>query len=147
MSTPRHRVVILGGTGAMGRITARDFERTAGGTLEVVIADRIAPAKEAAAGAGFVAVDVTDPASLQRALDGAFAVIASLPYRFNLQAMHGALAVRAHYVDLGGLFHITREQMKLARDFERYARTVLAFIRLAMIRLMLKRLTRPSICS
>lgn len=36
---------------------------------------------------------------------------------------------------------------RLARDFERYARTVVAFIRLAMIRLMLKRLTRPSLCS
>ena len=34
---------------------------------------------------------------------------------------------------------------RLTRDFERYARTVVAFIRLAMIRLMLRRLTaRPS---
>ncbi len=33
---------------------------------------------------------------------------------------------------------------RLARDFERYARTVEAFVRLAMIRLMLKRLTRPA---
>jgi transposase len=31
---------------------------------------------------------------------------------------------------------------ELARDYERYARTVAAFIRLAMIRLMLRRLTR-----
>jgi transposase len=36
---------------------------------------------------------------------------------------------------------------RLARDFERYARTVAAFVRLAMIRVMLKRLTRPSLCS
>jgi len=36
---------------------------------------------------------------------------------------------------------------RLARDFERYARTVAAFVRLAMIRLMLKRLTRPNPCS
>jgi transposase len=36
---------------------------------------------------------------------------------------------------------------RLARDFERYARTVAAFVRLAMIRIMLKRLTRPSPCS
>jgi transposase len=36
---------------------------------------------------------------------------------------------------------------RLARDFERYATTVAAFVRLAMIRLMLKRLTRPSPCS
>ena len=32
---------------------------------------------------------------------------------------------------------------RLARDFERYARTVAAFVRLAMIRIMLRRLTRP----
>jgi hypothetical protein len=30
------------------------------------------------------------------------------------------------------------------RDFERYDTTVAAFVRLAMIRLMLKRLTKPS---
>lgn len=36
---------------------------------------------------------------------------------------------------------------RLARDFERYARTGAAFIRLAMIRIMLRRLTRPIPCS
>jgi transposase len=33
---------------------------------------------------------------------------------------------------------------RLARDFERYARTVAAFFRLAMIRIMLCRLTRTN---
>ena len=33
---------------------------------------------------------------------------------------------------------------RLARDFERYAHTVAAFIRLAMIRIMLRRLTRTT---
>jgi transposase len=36
---------------------------------------------------------------------------------------------------------------RLTRDFERYATTVAAFVRLAMIRIMLKRLTKPSLCS
>ena len=36
---------------------------------------------------------------------------------------------------------------RLARDFERYASTVVSFIRLAMIRLMLRRLTRPASAS
>jgi transposase len=36
---------------------------------------------------------------------------------------------------------------RLARDFERYARTVAAFVRLAMIKLMLRRLTKPAHCS
>lgn len=34
---------------------------------------------------------------------------------------------------------------RLARDFERYAATVAAFVRLAMIRIMLKRLTKPTV--
>lgn len=44
----------------------------------------------------------------------------------------------------GGLDVETR---RLARDYERYDTTVAAFVRLAMIRIMLKRLTRPSPCS
>ena len=35
---------------------------------------------------------------------------------------------------------------RLARDYERYARTVTAFIRLAMVRLTLRRLTRSTAC-
>ena len=34
----------------------------------------------------------------------------------------------------------------LVRDFERYARTTVAFVRLAMIRIMLRRLTPPTPC-
>jgi transposase len=36
---------------------------------------------------------------------------------------------------------------RLARDFERYARSAAAFVRLAMIRIMLRRLTSPARCS
>jgi transposase len=36
---------------------------------------------------------------------------------------------------------------RLARDFERYSRSVVAWIRLAMIRIMLRRLARPTHCS
>ncbi len=36
---------------------------------------------------------------------------------------------------------------RLARDFERYAQSTAAFIRLAMIRIMLRRLTRPTLWS
>ena len=35
---------------------------------------------------------------------------------------------------------------RLVRDFERYARIVVAFVRLAMIRIMLRRLTPPTPC-
>jgi hypothetical protein len=35
----------------------------------------------------------------------------------------------------------------VARDFERYAKTAAAFIRLVMIRIMLRRLTRSTTCA
>jgi saccharopine dehydrogenase-like NADP-dependent oxidoreductase len=116
------RIVILGGAGAMGRITARDLARTGGDTVQAVIADRdLAPAADL--DVEKVSVDVKDPASLRRALDGAFVAIASLPYRFNLEAMHGALEAGAHYIDLGGLFHVTRRQLELKSEFARAGRT------------------------
>ena len=109
------RVVILGGAGAMGRITVRDLRRTAP-HIDVVVADRdVAPVRRL--GVRAVTADVTDAASLRRAVSGAAVVIASLPYRFNLAAMHAAVDAGAHYIDLGGLFHVTREQMRLSRAF------------------------------
>ena len=44
-------------------------------------------------------------------------------------------------------FVVLARNRRLMRDFERYDTTVAAFVRLAMIRLMLKRLTKPSLCS
>lgn len=105
------RIVLLGSAGAMGRIIAGDLKRFGRG-IEIVLADRLrAP--------GLVSADVTDRASLARALRRATVVIASLPYRFNLAAMEGALAAGAHYVDLGGLFHMTRRQLALDGRFKR----------------------------
>jgi lysine 6-dehydrogenase len=102
----------------MGRIMVRDLQRTSGGKVRIVVADR-----DVSAAPGLrvetTQVDVTDSGSLRRALDGAYATIASLPYRYNLQAMHGALEAGAHYVDLGGLFHMTRRQLELGPEFER----------------------------
>ena len=102
----------------MGRITARDLARTGGGHVEVVIADREGMTSRIP-GVKTVSLDITDPASLRRALGGAWATIASLPYRLNLTAMEGALDAGAHYLDLGGLFHMTRRQFALAPAFER----------------------------
>jgi len=102
----------------MGRITARDLARAARGAVRVVVADRVRSGTKVS-GVETLAVDVTRPRSLARALRGAYAVIASLPYRYNLEAMHGALAAGAHYVDLGGLFHVTRQQMALDPAFRR----------------------------
>ncbi|MEZ0229137.1 MAG: saccharopine dehydrogenase family protein, partial [Planctomycetota bacterium] len=119
------RIVVLGGAGAMGRITLTDLVKTAGRGVEPVCADRVlGPAK--GLGVACVKVDVTSPRSLAKVLRGASVVIASLPYRFNLEAMKGALAAGVHYVDLGGLFHMTKRQLRLDREFR--ARGVTALL-------------------
>ena len=62
-------------------------------------------------------VDARDPASLSAALDGADVVVNAADYRLNLDVMRGALGAGAHYVDLGGLFHVTRQQLDLYDEF------------------------------
>jgi hypothetical protein len=38
-------------------------------------------------------------------------------YRLNLSVMRGALDAGAHYVDLGGLYHVTKQQLELDGEF------------------------------
>jgi len=70
-------------------------------------------------------VDVTDPESLRAGLEGAKVVVNSVDYRFNLEVMRGALAAGADYVDLGGLFHMTRRQLELDDEFRAAGRTAI----------------------
>jgi len=62
-------------------------------------------------------VDARDPQSLRRALDGASVCVNCVDYRLNVRVMEGALAAGTHYVDLGGLFHVTRTQLELDGRF------------------------------
>jgi hypothetical protein len=60
--------------------------------------------------------------------------------------LHRFVALPKRWIVERTLAWISRNR-RLACDFEHYARTVAAFIRLAMIRLMLRRLTKSSRCS
>ncbi len=62
-------------------------------------------------------VNAREPASLERALDGSALVVNCADYRLNIDVMRGALAAGAHYVDLGGLFHVTKQQLELDGAF------------------------------
>lgn len=125
------RFVVIGGAGAMGRITVRDLVETCGKNDQVVIADYdLTKAKDLAASyndsrVSAARVDVNDVAGTGKALDGAFCVINSVQYQMNLRVMEAALAARVHYVDLGGLFHVTRQQLELHDRFKRIGKTAL----------------------
>jgi saccharopine dehydrogenase-like NADP-dependent oxidoreductase len=110
----------------MGRIAVRDLVETAGPDVETLIADHNLRAARALARAGggrarALAVDVTAVAATARALKraGTFAVINCCQHELNLLVMEAALRAGAHYCDLGGLFHVTRRQLKLQPRFKR----------------------------
>lgn len=124
--TPRIYAVV-GGAGAMGRITVRDLVETCATSDEVLVADYDLARAEALAaslqGPGTprvraVRIDVTDRAAAARALAGAFVVVNAVQFQLNLDVMEAALAVGAHYVDMGGLFHTTRKQLALHDRFQ-----------------------------
>ncbi len=118
------RFLVLGGCGAIGRVVVRDlFESNR--RNRVLIADYNATAARAYAKsfrsrrvrAAFA--DAGRPAMLAKLFRGHAVVINCTQHDFNLRVMRAALRARVHYVDLGGLFHWTRRQLRLHRQFQR----------------------------
>jgi len=114
------RIVVLGGAGIVGRAIAADLARQVD---QVVVADLDPKAARAAAdGAGALAestsVDVRDRPALVRVLQGAAACVNSVNYYFNLDVMQACLEAGVPYLDLGGLFHMTRRQLELDAEFK-----------------------------
>jgi len=123
----------------MGRIAARDLAETAPHGSTVVITD--ADANVAARVTRSLprsrrvvlqsaSIDASEPrrvAALLRSVS-AFAIINATHHRFNLQVMDAALAGGAHYCDLGGLFHHTREQLRRHAVWKRADRLALVGI-------------------
>lgn len=115
-------MVVLGGAGAMGRASVFDLARS--GVNVLLLDSNLAAARKIARryGAGRTEVDTVDardaPALAARA-KGASVLINAGPYTFNLSVMDAALRARAHYIDLGGLFHTTRKQLRLDTAFRR----------------------------
>jgi hypothetical protein len=102
----RRVIAVIGSAGTIGRHVAASLEEWG---ADVVRRDfRLG---------GDEYVDARDSASLSRTLDGVAVVVNCADYRLNLDVMRGSAAAGAHYVDLGGLFHLTKQQLELDGDF------------------------------
>jgi saccharopine dehydrogenase (NAD+, L-lysine-forming) len=113
MGTP---IAVLG-AGAMGSAAAVLLARHDDVDLVVLDVDETR-AKAVAERAGAVGRGFDARAGeLPDALKEVRAVAACLPYKLNLEVMEAALAAGCHYADLGGLFHVTRQQWELHRRF------------------------------
>lgn len=116
------KVLALGGCGAMGRATSWELASN-DDVDEFVIADvdRDAAEEFAAELPGAVTtaqVDVTDHEALVDTIADSDVVANALPYAFNLQVMEACLDADCHYLDLGGLYHKTQEQLELDEAFD-----------------------------
>lgn len=115
-------VVVLGGAGAMGQIIVRDLLEFS--TFdEIVIADfdkekaqTLAKSLKSSKVKGVFA-DLKDHAALVKTLEGTSVLVNSTPYVFNVQVMEAALEAKCHYLDLGGMFHVTLKQLELNEKF------------------------------
>src|SRR5919198_1271002 len=113
MIRARARITVLGGAGAMGRIVIRDLVETAPPDVEIVLADRDARAGRVVAKpfgkrVAVVEADVRQVRATARVLRNTLVVVNACHHTLNLDAMGAALAAGCHYLDLGGLFHVTR---------------------------------------
>ena len=63
-------------------------------------------------------VDVTDEQQLRALLHGCDVALNAADYVFNIPVMRACIAERVHYADLGGLFHVSREQLALHTEAE-----------------------------
>ncbi len=117
------KIVVLGGAGLMGRIAVRDLVLNPD-VDQVVIADLdVDLAQQVAAILDSSKIDVqsanaTDQVSLVSLLRGAGSLLNATVYYFNLPVMEACLQAGVHYVDLGGLFHTTRQQLDLHGQFQ-----------------------------
>lgn len=106
----------------MGRAVVFDLGR-AGHPVRILDTDRAAAervGRRYGRGRWEAAIaDAASPAGLARKLAGAAAVVNCAPYGLNLAVMEAALRAGCHYLDLGGLFHTTRRQLRRHADFRR----------------------------
>ncbi|MFL5908532.1 MAG: saccharopine dehydrogenase family protein [Solirubrobacterales bacterium] len=121
------RVAVLG-AGTIGPAIVRDLaesdEVTAVRLLDTDL--RRAEAVAMAHGGDKTQARGADATSnLAEQLSGMEVLVNSAPYRINLAAMRASLDAGCHYMDLGGLYHVTAEQLKLSREFEQRGRLAL----------------------
>ncbi|HEY9682528.1 MAG TPA: saccharopine dehydrogenase C-terminal domain-containing protein [Oculatellaceae cyanobacterium] len=116
------KIVVIGGAGAMGQVIVRDLlENSNVDSIEIADFDK-RRAEEMAAGLKSSKItgsftDIRDQAVLAKTLDRATVVVNSTPYYNNVDVMKAALKANCHYMDLGGLFHVSRKQLELHNEF------------------------------
>lgn len=116
------KIAVVGGTGQMGRITVRDLYESGVEKIVVIGSHKKSVQtfhKQYQKRVIGKVVDAANIRKLTKAIRGLDVVINAAQYQLNLQVMRAALRAGCHYVDLGGLFHMTKKQLKLHKQFQK----------------------------
>jgi saccharopine dehydrogenase (NAD+, L-lysine-forming) len=121
-------ILAVGGCGGMGQAATKLIAENYGAGRLTIADFNLEAAQSWAEGLqkGFVDsafVDLTKPESFVELFKDYDLVLNLAPYRFNLPIMAGCLKGGCHYVDLGGLFHVTKEQLALDPKFTHLGKT------------------------
>lgn len=116
---------VVVGAGAMGRISVKDLMEFVSPSDTIIVADYDGQrAKELTQSLKDVRLkpiqlDVRNHTKSVEDLRGSNVLINAIQYQMNLEVMRICLAAKIHYVDMGGLFHMTKKQQQLHEEFKK----------------------------
>ncbi len=116
------KVAVLGAGGTIAPAIVRDLAASDEIDSMLLIDVLGAKAEAVAAGQGggkasALELDATREGALTAALDGCDALLNSAAYRLNIEAMRACLEAGCHYLDLGGLYWVAKQQLELSDQF------------------------------
>ena len=114
------KVIGILGLGSMGKIIAKDLAETYNGKI-IYLARDVGSVENLAKknDAEVRYADVSKPKTLAKAFNGIDVVIHAVHHEFNLDVMEACLKSKTNYIDLGGLYHYTKKQLKLNKQFKK----------------------------
>jgi lysine 6-dehydrogenase len=116
------RVAVLGAGGTIAPAIVRDLvesEEVSSLHLLDLDVERAAAVADRHGAGKAIAARADARSGLADALADADVLVNSASYRVNLDAMRASLEAGCHYLDLGGLYHMTARQLELSDEFER----------------------------
>ncbi len=115
----KNKIIGILGLGAMGRVIAEDLSRNYKGKVVYLVRDLNSVKEFAGKNKAEVRyADVTKKESLLKSLKDIDVVIHAVHHEYNLDVMDACLKTNTNYVDLGGLYHFTKKQLKLNSLFK-----------------------------
>jgi len=111
------RVAVLGGTGLTGRCAAYDLMEN-NKIDEIIVGDIVKNVEFSDQRVKYMKVDVNNSENLIKTIKGSDVIINAVQYYHNIKIMKAALDAGTNYIDLGGLYYVTLEQLKLDQEFK-----------------------------